>query len=394
VLPPSRSPGFDRARSDLSARLTARRSEIEQAVLERVLTLTDEGEPPDPAYLEGLRAAISAAIEFGLEGIERGEERAAPPPPVLLAQARLAARHGVGLDTVMRRYSAGYVLLSDFLVEEAQRSGIHGQDLQRLLRSQGSLDRLLAAIGEEYAREESQRPGTREERRSERIDRLLAGELLDASGLEYDCEGHHLGLIAKGSGAEEAIRDLAAALDRRLLLIRREKDTVWAWLGSRRAIEMEELARHLSNAWPPKILLAIGEPGEGLSAWRLTHHQAKAALPIALRSPEAFVRYADVALLATAMKDELLATSLREMCLKPLEEERDGGKVARETLRAYFAAGRSASSAAALLGLSRQAASIRLRAIEHRLGRELSACAAEIEVALYLADLDLPPSAS
>jgi hypothetical protein len=378
---------FEQARAELSARLTVRRAEIEQAILDRVFAVADAGELQEPAYLEGLRAAVGAAIDFGLEAIERGEERAAPPPPVLLAQARLAARNGVGLDTVMRRYSTGYVLLSDFLVEEAERSGLGGQDLQRLLRSQGSLDRLLAAVGEEYAREEGERPGSRDQRRAERIERLLTGELIDASGLDYDFEGGHLGLIAKGPGAEEALRDLAAAVDRRLLVVCHDKGTVWAWLGSRREIEMEELQRHISDTWPPEIALAIGEPGEGPSAWRLTHHQARAALPIALRSPEAFTRYADVALLAAILADDLLATSLRRLYLEPLEEERDGGEVARKTLRAYYAAGSNVSSAAAVLGVKRHTVTSRLRAIEERLGRPLGSCAAEIEATLRLEKL-------
>jgi hypothetical protein len=383
---------FERARAELSARLRERRPEIERAVLDRVYGVAEADDSLDPTYLEGLRSACSAALEYALGAIERGEEQATPLPPVLLAQARLAARNGIGLDTVMRRYSAGYVLLSDFLVEEAERSGMQGQGLQRLLRSQGSLDRLLAAVGEEYAREEGERPGSSDQRRAERIERLLAGELLDASGLEYDFEGHHLGLIAKGPGAEEALKGLAAAHDRRLLVVCREEDIVWAWLGSRREIEMEELARHLSATWSPQIALAIGEPGEGPSAWRLTHHQARAALPIALRRPEPFARYADIALLAAILEDDLLATSLRRLYLEPLEAERDGGEALRETLRAYFAAGCNVSSAAACLGVSRPTVASRLSTVEAQIGRPLGIASAELEAALRLHDLEVTPS--
>jgi hypothetical protein len=55
----------------------------------------------------------------------------------------------------------------------------------------------------------------------------------------------------------------------------------------------------------------MGEPARGIDGWRLSHRQAKAALPTALRAPEAFVRYGDVALLAATLADDLLATSLR-----------------------------------------------------------------------------------
>jgi DNA-binding PucR family transcriptional regulator len=135
---------------------------------------------------------------------------------------------------------------------------------------------------------------------------------------------------------------------------------------------------------PPGVSLAIGEPGESLSGWRLTHQQARAALPIALRSPEGLVRYADVALLASTLQDDLLSTSLRQLYLVPLEQERDGGETLRETLRAYFAAERNVSSAAAALGVSRQAVNSRLRTIEEKLGRPLGGCAAELETALSM----------
>jgi hypothetical protein len=385
---PIRPDSFERARAALASRLAARQEEIEEAVLTRILAVSDANESQDPEYVQGLRAASAVAVRYALAVIEAGEDRTPKPPPVLLAQARLAARNGVGLDTVLRRYSAGYVIFADFLVEEAERGGLRASELQRLMRSQAVLDQLLAAIGEEHGREGIKRPTTSEERRAERIERLLAGELLDTSGLAYEFEGHHIGLIAKGPGAQEALKALATALDRRLLAIGREDGAVWAWLGSHREIDIEELQRHLSANWPVQATLAFGEPGEGLSAWRLTHRQARAALPIALRSPEPFVRYADVALLAAILKDELLATSLRRLYLEPLEAERDGGEVLRETLRAYFAAGCNVSSAAVVLGVSRQAVAKRLRAVEERLGRSLDGHAAELEVALRIQQLD------
>jgi DNA-binding PucR family transcriptional regulator len=56
--------------------------------------------------------------------------------------------------------------------------------------------------------------------------------------------------------------------------------------------------------------------------------------------------------------------------------------VLRQTLRAYFAAERNASSAAAALGVARHTIENRLRKIEERLDRRLSTCLAELEVAL------------
>lgn len=84
-----------------------------------------------------------------------------------------------------------------------------------------------------------------------------------------------------------------------------------------------------------------------------------------------------------------MATSLRTLYLAPLERERDNGKVARETLRAYFAASRHISSTAAALGVNRHTVASRLQAIEETLGRSLDTCAASLEAALHLHELDI-----
>jgi PucR-like helix-turn-helix protein/diguanylate cyclase with GGDEF domain len=379
------------ARTALTDRLRARRGEIEQATLARVFAICDPSDA-DPVYLEGLRAAVSIAIDYALEAIERGEASAPPPPPALMAQARMAARSGISLDVVLRRYLAGYALLSDTLVAELEEEPAQGVALRRVLREQGAVfDRLLAAIGEEYSREAANRAVSTEARRVERVERLLAGEQLDSSGLAYDFECHHTALIAAGSGAAEAIRDLAAALDRRLLLVRRGEEATWAWLGFRHGPEPGEIERAVATEWPKGPMLAIGEPGRGMAGWRLTHRQAAAALPIALRERKALVRYRDVALLASVLKDDLLSASLHQLYLDRLGPGNEGD-VNRRTLHAYFTADRNVSSTAAALGVSRRTVTIRLKTVEERLGRPLRPVAADVETALRLHDLRSVPS--
>jgi hypothetical protein len=389
-------PSFDRVRVELADRLRGRWAEIEQAAMARLHGVSAPSSSIDPAYAEGLRAAASAALAYLLAGVERGDGCSPPPPAAVLIQARLAARNSVSLDTVLRRCFAGFTLFGDFLMQEAEQGELMGGAVpKRLLRTQAALfDRLIAAVTEEYMREAGSRLGSAEERRAEYVRRLLAGEPLDTTELAYDLEAHHLGAIAVGPGAEEEIRTLAGSLDRRLLAIRHSDGAVWAWFGGRHPTDPEELRHLVCGAWPSGISLAIGEPGEGRGDWRLTHRQARAALPIALRSADPLVRYAEVALLASVRQDDLLATSLRQLYLVPLESERDGGEVARVTLRAYFAAERNASSAAALLGVSRQAVNNRLRAIEELLGRPLGVCGTEMEIALSLEKPHDPPALS
>jgi PucR C-terminal helix-turn-helix domain len=383
---------LDQARAAVCARLRARRTEIEQAALTRVYAVSDPSEAINPEYLEGLRMAVSAAIDYGLAAVERGEERSAPIPAVLLVQARLAARSGVSLDTVLRRYFAGYAVLGDFIAGEPNASDSLGVDgIHRIGRDQAALfDRLLAAVTEEYRRESTVRRDSAEARGAERVRRLLAGELLDTSELAYEFDAWHLGALAAGPGALEAIRDLAKGLDRRLLFISGGEGTIWAWLGGRQKLTAQEA---LAYGEDPGVgmVMAFGEPAQKLPGWRLTHRQAMSAMTVARRNEKRAVRYADVALVASMLQDDLLVTSLRELYLVPLAEERDGGAALWETLSAYLAAERNMSSAAAALGVSRRTIANRLRAIEVRLGRPLNLVMPNIEAALRLRELETAP---
>jgi PucR C-terminal helix-turn-helix domain/GGDEF-like domain len=374
----------------LAARLRERRAEIEQATFTRVTSLSALPRAGGPEYAEGLRRAVAAALDCGLEGVERGDEGAPAIPEPLLSQARLAARSGVSLDTVLRRYLAGHAILDDFLIEEAERIDSIGPDaLKRLLRAQAAIaDRLLAAVAKTYTEEAERRPRGFGRQRAERVERLLDGEPLDTASLGYEFAGNHTALIAQGVGAEEAVRSLAAIHDSVLLPVHPEDGVLWAWLGSRRPLCPGELQREAEGLIPPGLTIALGESGEGIAGWRLSHQQARAALSVALRSGENTVRYADVALLATVIGDELLAASLRSLLLDPLAEGPDQGLVLFETLRAYFAAERSVSSTAAALGVTRQTVSNRLRGVEDRLGRPLARCGAEMEAALRLESME------
>ncbi len=376
------------ARTLVAARMRERLPEIQAAVGTRVYAISDPHEVADPAYVEGLKAALAAAVEHRLAVLELGERRAPAVPEVLLAQARLDARDGVPLDTVLRRYFAGNSHFGDFLVEEAERAEVPSSTLRDLLREQATLgDRLLAAVSAEHAREAANRPSSAGERRREVVKSLLAGELVDHSELGYELEGHHLALMARGEGAEELMRGLAASLDRRLLIVQREEEAKWAcWLGGRRPLGAGEALRALREAAPKGVFVTVGEPGEGLAGWRFSHLQAKAALAIAERRRQPVLRYADVAVVASILRDDLVADSLRRIYLEPLAQSRDNGKVARETLRAFFDADRNISSTAAALGVDRRTVRNRLRSIEGLLGRPLRGSLADLEIALRLED--------
>ncbi|HEU4707508.1 MAG TPA: hypothetical protein VFS64_09990 [Solirubrobacterales bacterium] len=104
----------------LRAALRETRGGLEAAIRARIEGDDAPIEATDPEYGAGLRAAIPLAIDYCLDGIERGEASPPPLPTGLLFQARVAARSKVPLGVVMRRYFAGYVLLGDFMAREAE----------------------------------------------------------------------------------------------------------------------------------------------------------------------------------------------------------------------------------------------------------------------------------
>ena len=338
--------------------------------------------------------ALPAALNYGLAGVERGEQDAIPIPPTLYSQARMAARANVGLETVLRRYVAGNSVLTDFIFQEAETGNfVQDATLRAILRSQAVLlDRLIGMVSEEYTREASSWLSSTGQRELKRVKQLLDGELIDVSGLNYEFDASHVGLIAEGLRAADTLRGFAAELDKRILEVHPSKDITWAWLGSRHGMTSTELDYLCRKNLPREVLVAVGEPAEGIEGWRLTHRQARAALHPA-ESRQNPVRYSDVALDASLSRDDLLAASLRRLYLAPLERTGDGGRGLLEALRAYFACDRNVSSTAASLKLDRRTVANRLQTVERLLERPVRAVAPQLELALRLYELDDSSSA-
>jgi hypothetical protein len=373
-------------------RLRLRHSAIEEVIFARIRDPVSFGSAgsEDAEYLAGLRATVVAVVDYVLTGIAQGEEWSGPIPSAAVAQARRAARCGVNLDTLVLRYIAGHRLLGEFVKDEADRAGYasHGHALHQLRRTQESLlERLTAAITGEYRRERERMERSPEQCRRELVQKLLAGEPVDSARLDYELDVWHLGLIAAGSGAEKVVLALANGLGRQLLAVPCGEGTVWGWLGGQRKLAIADVERLLLANGVACVPLAIGEPQRGIDGWRLTHREAQAALPVALNRPHALTRCADVPLEAALLRHELLAGSLVKHYLSPLNSQKDGGAVLRDTLRAYFAKECNAAKAGIALRVDRHTIGRRLHTIEQALGRLIPTCRAELEIALRLEEL-------
>lgn len=345
----------------------------------------------DAEYQRGLREAASCGVDYGVALLEDGLERGPQVPIALVVQSRLAARQGIPLEMVIRRYLAGKALFAHFLLEEAAAVSVRNPALLRaaLAAHETAFDRLLATVADEYGREGQCGHLSPEARLVEQVRRLLAGELVDQSCLDYDFDSHHLGIVVGSSEARQSIRLLAVKTDSRPLFVTATQAETWAWLGSKQPLNPDAVGPLATRICSPSVPIGLGEPAQGLSGWRLTHRQAQAALSVARNSSGAFARYADVAMVVGAAEDPLLTASLQQLYLSPLQEGRDCGEVLRATLRAYFAADRNSKSAASVLGVSRQTVANRLSRVEAQIGQPLSTCADAVDAALRMEELGL-----
>jgi len=377
------------ARQVIGERLRARKEEIEQELLASVGAFSQD-ESVDPEYTVGLRDSVPVALEYGIECIESSERSAPPLPTSLYAQARLAARNGVKLDAVIERYVGGYTLLDVFLEEAAAAEGVLGSTAYSEIRRVSStlIRRLIPDIGDQYDDEVQKLAASPESARIRQVRELLEGKPVDLTQFNYDFNGFHIGLVARGPGSDSAIKGLAKDLDCISLIIGPPDAPVWAWLGRRSKPDISAMETLVSEGWPSQSAVAVGEIGRGLGGWRLTHLQARAALLLSLKRGNCFSRYGDDPILAALLQDSLLTESFRQMYLAPLLSEPDGGANLLTTLRAYFAAERNAASAATVLDVTRQTVKNRLRVVEDKLGRSLAGCMAEVEAALRLTDVD------
>lgn len=383
----SRADASQAARQELAVYLRGKAPQIENAIIARIRDLGEPISERDAAYLAGLTSALKAALEYAFEIIEMGDEPCAPLPLELAKQARRAARDGVRLDTVLRRFAAGNNLLEGFIVAEAP--AVPPEVLRQVLRDQGpQVDRVMELVVAEYRDELAQLDRSAAQRRGDRVLRLLADDgITSPQGLDYDFDTWHVGVILRGSGTETTARLLAERLGCSPLPVSRDGETLWLWLGSRRQEGFDGLERALLDYAPAGTSAATGEPRHGLAGWRLTHREAQIALQIMLRRPRKVTRGKDVVLIAGVLRDEALVRSLLDNYLAPLERPGDSGRALFETLRAYFSSGGNAAAAAASVGITRQTVQRRIKTVEERLGQPLHECQAELEVALAIDEL-------
>jgi hypothetical protein len=300
----------------------------------------------------------------------------------------------MALITIVRCHLTGFLAVWRFALVQADRAGVTSEQRAAMLSmatlgQQTFFERVVAVLADEYERELSRFTRTSEGRSFRLVREILRGASDDVAELGYDLAGVHIAVVGRGEDLDLELRAVAGVYDRRLLAVWRE-DSLWGWLGGQRELSGEQLAQ--LSRWQPREgeVIALGEPATGVEGFRRSHEQALAAYRVGLLRGAPVTRYADVSLLAHALEDEDVATSLVRTHLGPIRNGSRGNSL-RETLRAYLRTGQNAASAAAMLGVDRRTVNYRLRSIEQALGDSIAARHAELKIALELEQL-LPPS--
>jgi hypothetical protein len=371
--------------AELGRRLRERRAEIEEAIFTRLPAADGE------ELARGQREAIRSCLELVTLVFEQdgGWDDLPLVPPAAVMQARRAARSGRALSTVLQKYIGGYSVLWDFVLEEIEQTPLSQADRAELLRMASVrltsvAQQVLPAIATTHAGERVKRPRTRDERVAAIVRAVLQGSRVNTDELGYDIQGNHVGMVASGADAMEAIEAVATELNRRVLRVPQDDGVVWAWLSGGAPVAHGDFP---DLGVSPGLRISFGEPGSGQKGFRETHCQAEEAMQVALHQRQLMTRFADVLLLVPAVEDEQRGNSLISIYLSPLEASSVKNPTLKETLRAYFEAELNTTATAARLKVDRRTAMTRLRTVEERLGFPIYKRHAELEVALRLDQL-------
>jgi PucR C-terminal helix-turn-helix domain/GGDEF-like domain len=371
-------------RADLVERLRRRRSTLEDLMLASFRGAdTDELGPKCEQ-----REPASALLDCAFAAIEQGEAWSGPAPPAVTAHARRSARKGASLPTELSRYMRGYMAASDMFMAEAMSgqapNGRLAVVLRQTLAATMSLFALLMVeITAVHTREQLSIARSSSRRRAETVRRLIDGDASAAAEIDYALSQKHVGLVAVGTDSVSIMQAVASQIGSSLLWAMPDEETVWAWMGGYRDPAESEIARALRQATTTTTRFAVGAQASGLAGFRLTHSQAQRSLAVALHRRQNVTLWAEVALEASALGDNMVSEWLMRL-ISPLDS------VQRNTLSAYYQAGRNVAKASSVLGVVRNTVENRLRQIEQRLNYPINGHHTELELALRLDALGLP----
>ena len=381
--------------------------EITRAIGERLPDLV-----LDPESFEANRASTEASILAFAQILQQGADPAATSlGAATLAYTQESARRGIALTTLIRSYRLGHAAAWEVVTTIV---AAHASDEeQRLIATDlcsawlfAYVDAALCLAEDFYSAERERWVRSTAATRAETIRTILAGEPIDSSvagrRLGYELERPHIAVIAWLQAQEEG-RDTLAALEAavaqlggrlgagRALVHPLGVLSIAAWIGIRGDVALHEVRDlRFDTQAAPGVRVAIGEPGQGIAAFRRSHNEAVEARRVAElagRPPGTVTRYASVALAAIATADLDQARTFVARELRALAGDDDLTTRLTATLRTYLDEHSSRGRTAKRLGIHENTVSYRIKQAEEILGRSVDQRTLELRLALALAHL-------
>jgi hypothetical protein len=363
------------------------------------------GEIEDDELRAELRASSEANVAQVIRMLAHGarvDDIAIPHEALNFLRGNV--RRGYPLALVLRSYRLGHAFLwekwSDAMKERVNDSGelMAGQDASSAFMF-AYVDRLSAALVEEFGTEREQMLRSAEQVRMDTVRAILDGGPVDAETaslrLGYELRRHHVAMrVSSGAsevdGLDRAVGEAAAALGGgEPLVIASGAARFDVWCGSFDPPATDALERYEP---PPGVGVAFGKPSHGVTGFRSSHMEAKQAARICvLLAPatNAVTSYARVELVSLLASDVPRARSFVVGQLGRLASTGGTEERLRETVLAFLVSGGSPTRVAEELFVHKNTVADRIRRAEEMLGRAVTKNPVELEAALTLA-LSLP----
>jgi hypothetical protein len=345
----------------------------------------------DPAFVDLYTHSYTDHLTAIWTGLKTGPDPAmTAPPPFAVGEAIGAAQLGISLESLLHTFRICHRLKLDEVMEEAEARipdpDVRSAAIRRTHRWLFTyFDWITPLVTEAYQRERDAQFRGRERRKRQLVRRLLDGDTVDERELGYRIDQEHIGIVAWGAHAEQAMTALADATDASVFVTTGSDNAAWGWIGGR-AVQPQS-AETVADLLPPDTYIALGASGQGLDGFRATHRQALEARRVARLLEARVTRFEDVEFVALTTQDPQMARDFVHRQLGPLAADDDRSAVLRETLRAYFDAGLNAAAASARLNVNDRTVAYRIRTIEDRLGGPILGRQDELSLALRLLDV-------
>jgi hypothetical protein len=331
-------------------------------------------------------------------GIPAASARA---PVSAIEHARAMGQRGEEVDATLHFYRVGVGgVLLDWNAAMAQRTTTRDELVAAIQRMTAFcleyIDVVSSAVSAAHLAERERRQRRAAILRAEVIRELLSGRPFDLQAAERTL-GHALNRAQLAfvcwtdrdpSELDKAASAVAGVVGRgRPLLIEDGPRAVTGWIVPRTTqLDWVRLDREVAAA-APGVSVAVGDPGEGVEGFRLSHDQACRARRVASLSrmaPTPVVRYADCALVDLLSQDLDAARAFVRSELGGLATADESTRTLRRTVREVVRPRGGVAVAARVLRVHRNTVVQRIQRAEALRGRNLDERSNELHAALLL----------